>query len=87
MDPVPDVGRYPACCLVALQQASITNKMADSSEEEDNEPFVFYRDREEWKDVTPVTQDDGPHPVVAIVYTEKCKCLCMTVSDKIFQFA
>lgn len=46
--------------------------MADSSEEE-NEVFVFYRDRDDWKDVIPVEQDDGPHPVVKIAYTEKCK--------------
>ncbi|XP_047003628.1 protein farnesyltransferase/geranylgeranyltransferase type-1 subunit alpha [Schistocerca americana] len=47
--------------------------MADSSSEElyDDAIWVFYKDRVNWKDVTPVPQDDGPHPVVAISYTEK----------------
>jgi len=35
--------------------------------------WVFYKDREDWKDVTPVVQDDGPFPVVQIAYTDKCR--------------
>ncbi|XP_031574701.1 protein farnesyltransferase/geranylgeranyltransferase type-1 subunit alpha-like [Actinia tenebrosa] len=48
--------------------------MADvSSGEDEQDSFVFYRDRDNWKDVTPIQQDDGPNPVVSIAYSERFK--------------
>jgi len=46
----------------------------DSSDEEvGEENWIFYKDRPGWADVTPVEQDDGPHPVVAIAYSDRFK--------------
>ena len=44
-----------------------------SSSEGEDDDYVFYCDREEWKDVTPLPQCDGPASVVAIAYTDKFK--------------
>jgi len=42
-----------------------------SSSESDDDDWVMYCDREEWSDVTPIPQDDGDAPVVAIAYSAK----------------
>ncbi|XP_063242950.1 protein farnesyltransferase/geranylgeranyltransferase type-1 subunit alpha [Bacillus rossius redtenbacheri] len=45
-----------------------------SAEDLSEEPeWVFYKDRPDWKDVKPIPQDDGPHSVVAISYSEQFK--------------
>jgi hypothetical protein len=33
----------------------------------------LYAERDDWKDVVPVPQDDGPHPVVRIAYAKECE--------------
>lgn len=54
--------------------------MSDSSDDEAiggegivEVPWVPYKQRDEWKDVVPLAQDDGPHPIVAIAYSEQFK--------------
>ncbi|KOC70498.1 Protein farnesyltransferase/geranylgeranyltransferase type-1 subunit alpha [Habropoda laboriosa] len=43
----------------------------DGGDNSEETCWVLYQEREEWKDVTPVPQDDGPHPIVAIDYSAK----------------
>lgn len=48
--------------------------MSDSSSDESSqESWTPYSEREDWRDVSPVPQDDGPHPVIQIAYSDKCE--------------
>ena len=43
-----------------------------ATEGADYEEDQWYYEREDFKDVTPIEQDDGPFPVVKIDYTKAC---------------
>ncbi|XP_031634077.1 protein farnesyltransferase/geranylgeranyltransferase type-1 subunit alpha [Contarinia nasturtii] len=47
--------------------------MADSSDEDFSNGWIPYARRPEWKDVTPLEQDDGENPVVVIAYSDRFK--------------
>lgn len=52
--------------------------MGDSSDEEFSNEWIPYVERSEWKDVTPLEQEDGDNPVVMIAYSEKCLFIQIT---------
>lgn len=47
--------------------------MGDSSDDEVSNEWVPYSERDEWRDVQPLEQDDGINAVVVIAYSEKCE--------------
>ncbi|KAI5079290.1 hypothetical protein GOP47_0004769 [Adiantum capillus-veneris] len=51
--------------------ASLEGEEDEFEEEHEAEKWVPLSERAEWADVRPLPQDDGPHPVVPILYTPR----------------
>lgn len=63
---------------VTMASSSSVNKDAanipeseSSDDERNNETFIPFNERPEWKDITPVAQEEGPNPVAVIQYTDR----------------
>nr|CAG4647177.1 EOG090X08PK [Megafenestra aurita]SVE92480.1 EOG090X08PK [Megafenestra aurita] len=57
-----------------MAESESKDTLSDSSDEFiDQEPWILYRDRPEWKDVEPLELNEGPFPVVAIAYSDRFK--------------
>lgn len=56
-----------------MAEDDLRETLTDSSDEFiDHEPWTFYRDRPEWKDLEPIELNEGLFPVVAIAYSDRC---------------
>jgi hypothetical protein len=48
----------------------------DMAKEKASSSYIPLQERDQWSDLTPIEQDDGPTPLVPIMYSEECKFSC-----------
>jgi len=62
--------------MVSDLHRDMTDRKASSS-------YIPLQERDQWSDLTPVEQDDGPTPLVPIMYSEECKFSSRDLTNQI----
>lgn len=61
--------------MVSGIHRDMTDRKASSS-------YIPLQERDQWSDLTPIEQDDGPTPLVPIMYSEECMFRCRNPSHQ-----
>jgi hypothetical protein len=57
--------------VLSTRDSPSLSSHSSTSSESSSPDFILYSQRQEWNDIKPLPQEDGPHPIVAIAYSER----------------
>ena len=55
----------------------------DMTDAKASSSYIPLQERDQWSDLTPIEQDDGPTPLVPIMYSEECMFSSRDLTDQI----
>lgn len=54
-------------------RSMVSNHIPNMTDLEASSSYIPLQERDQWSDLSPIEQDDGPTPLVPIMYSEECE--------------